>query len=65
MIIKITKRKLNGPLLPLALLVWLLLLDDNLLLLFDNNLRRGGFRESMEMAPAMCFRDTAIVPGGL
>jgi len=42
MIIKITKKKLDGPLLPFALLVRLLLLDDDLLLLFDNNLRRGG-----------------------
>jgi len=69
MIIKRTEKKLDGPLLSLAFLVWLLLLNNDLLLLFDNDLRRGGsqlgdsFRKSMEMAPTMCFREIAIVSG--
>jgi len=42
MIIKRTEEKLDSPLLLLAFLVWLLLLDNDLFLLFDNDLRRGG-----------------------
>jgi len=67
---KDNKKELDGPLLLLAFLVWLLLLDNDLLLLFDNDLRRGGsqlgdgFRESVEMVPAMCFKEIAIVPSG-